>query len=307
MVKLKSKLVIVVIVILGIIAFMSCEKNSKESSLKSENVKDRTVPESIKNAEKIAKDYRLELAQKSPSIQKVWDEMGYSFDESQLSPIVDLESNIRKNGDINVSGKDQEGNTYSLLLTSKPYDKEPINKCSTNVNARWPTANEWVCLTISTAASVMSLGMGLFGSVANLAAMCAVESEKSCTGYDPSIYIHGFYNGNLEFSLNEDVYTAADGEIHMDAYLTIKEVQNKPFFTVNGLINTMDDTQSASFIDENGESISTMDVVDPIKYTSIPLPLLSIINSYQNKAPYTIKSSRNAIQGELIRLLKTKL
>lgn len=285
-------------------AIVSCVKKS-EDTIKLNDPNENLKSSIIEVADSTADAYRNEFRAKAPIIDSLWDVMNISFDESQLSEIVNISTSVSTCKDsIIISAFDKEGNTYYLQVLSSPYKSHESLK---SAMWRWPTGNEWVCLGISLSGAIISGGIGTYATVANFIAICAAEDKSSQIGVpgDPiSVVIQGWYNGEPEFKLCEDVFESIDGT-HMNASLTLFESSLSPIFIAEGLI-TGENTNLITYIVPTSTPQNVWNnVSNPLNFNSIPNSINLLISQYKAAgAPYTLKSSRNVLLGELVRVIK---
>lgn len=296
--KKLSKFVSIVTIFFSLILIGSCSKNDEPSGKLKAKID--STEYRIHEAESIAIAYRDTLIGKFPIIDSLWTIMGISFNESSLPAIVDLNSAVSSKKDsITISALDENGNTYKIELLSSPYSGS-----LKSAMWRWPTGNEWCCLGISLAGAVISGGIGTYATIANAIAICAVEDKKKSAliDEDKSVIINGWYNGNLEFTLQEDVYNGLDNT-HMNAYMYLYKIKETPIFVAEGLISSNNSVSINFPVPATNPAIVWYNVNDPALYTSVPAPINSLINYYKkNNMPYDSKCSRSALLGELIRL-----
>ena len=225
--------------------------------------------------------------------------MNISFDESSLPSIVSLNSYKSSTGDtINITAIDENENSYKLQLTSMPYDT--INGLK-SITWRWLTGNEWACLGITLAGAVISGGVGIYCTIANAIAICIAE-DKSSGDISKIVRVKGWFNDNPEFLFQEDVFEEEYGT-NMNAALTIYIESSSPLFQVDGFIES-DSSISLTFNKPTMyPTLVWNNLTDPLDYDSIPDPINQLISHFsENSSPYTIRSTRDALLGELIRL-----
>lgn len=289
----KSKLIIVSLLVLGITVFMRCSKENENNGIVDVSAEKSLQNQSIETAEQNAIAFRQNLISQVPVFEDVWAMKNFSFDESQLPSLSQLSSEINDSYDtITVYATDVVGNSYKIELTTLPYGLKSKNN---GEKWRWPTANEWTCLSITLSGAIVSAGVGTFATVANFVAICAVEDKPK------KVKVKGWYNGDLEFTFEEEVY---EGEIgtHMNASLIVNEAGDSPIFVVKGLIKGENDNDVVFYEPFSSPQIEWNNIGNPGNLTSIPDHIYQLDNLYGTNCPYTLYSARNALLGELTRL-----
>jgi len=290
-----------VMMIFGVIILSSCgkdEENTSTLSLKTNTSETKSLQgiEKIEEAERYTLDYRKNLVNNVPVIEDVWEMQGFIFDESFLPTLVELSSTVSEAADtITIIALDIEDNSYRIEFTMTPYVS--IEKLGDM--KRWPTANEWTCLGITLAGSALSAGAGLYFTIVNFAAICAVEDEPKM------VKVEGWYNMGKEFSFEEVVFEGTSCT-HMDAKLQIYEKGEDPVFIAKGLIKGDYDNSVVFTEPFNTPLIEWDSIGNPGDLTTIPNQVLKLNELYGEDSPYILKSTRNALIGELIRLTKNE-
>ena len=276
---------------------VSCDKN--ETVLDQEPT--TTTPALSKNyiadSEGVAEDYRDLKRDSVPLLDTIWTRMGFNFSESGLSPLDTLFTYESTAGDtIIIEATDEAKNEYKLQMVTLTY---PYSKGYYNGAKRWPTGNEWACLGITLAGSLLSGGVGIYCTVVNLVAMCAVEDKAPVE--DRRVILSGWYNDKREFQFHEDVYDSIDGT-HMNACLFIGEWGTTPIYETEGII-TGDSTNSLTFNYPNlSPTLVWSNIIDPGNMTNVPAEIDTIYNHFQTvpEVPFDLYSTRDALMGELI-------
>jgi len=300
MLKFKNTLILLTILVFGTAVFMKCTKenvNDSSNDLVDNSTEIIMQKQSIVDAEQSAYNFRQDLISKVPIFKNLYSMKGFTFDESQFPELIELSSTVSSTLDtVTILATDVENNSYKVELTTLPYGLQLKNN---GEKWRWPTANEWTCLGISLSGAILSAGVGTFATVANFVAIMAVEKKREFSS--KKVRVQGWHNGVLEFTFEEEVYDEGK-TTHMDAMLTIYEVSEKPIFVAKGLIKgEYDNDVVFSGFDAN-QQIEWNNIGNPGDLKEIPKHVFL----YGEKGPYKLYSARNALLGEMVRLVISK-